>query len=43
MKEIDRITMHTLKEVFDGEATRFTPWLSKHLGLLSEKLNINRT
>ena len=43
MKEIDRITMHTLKEVFDGEATGFTPWLSKHLGLLSEKLNINIT
>lgn len=43
MKEIDRITMHTLKDVFGGEATGFTPWLSKHLGILSEKLNINIT
>ena len=43
MKEIDRITMHTLKEVFEGEATGFTPWLSKHLGLLAEKLYINIT
>lgn len=41
MKEIDRIETHTLKEIFEGEASGFTPWLTKNIGLLSEKLGIN--
>lgn len=41
MKEIDRIETHTLKEIFEGEALGFTPWLTKNIGLLSEKLGIN--
>lgn len=41
MKEIDRIETHSLKEIFDGEATGFTPWLTKNIGILAEKLNIN--
>lgn len=41
MKEIDRIETHSLKEIFEGEATGFTPWLTKNIGLLSEKLGIN--
>ena len=41
MKEIDRIDTHSLKEIFDGEASGFTPWLTKNIGLLADKLNIN--
>lgn len=41
MKEIDRINVHPLKEIFDGEASGFTPWLTKNIGVLAEKLGIN--
>lgn len=40
MKNVERIDEHPLKEVFGGEASGFTPWLVKNIGLLSEKLNI---
>lgn len=41
MKDIEQINTHTLKEIFDGEASGFTPWLTKNIGLLADKLNIN--
>lgn len=41
MKNIERIDVHPLKEIFGSEASGFTPWLAKNIGLLSEKLGIN--
>lgn len=41
MKEIERINIHSLKEVFEGEATGFTPWLTKNIGVLADKLGLN--
>ena len=41
MKEIEQINTHPLKEIFEGEASGFTPWLTKNIGVLSEKLEIN--
>lgn len=41
MKDIERINIHSLKEIFEGEASGFTPWLTKNIWVLSEKLNIN--
>ena len=41
MKDIEQINTHTLKEIFEGEASGFTPWLTKNIGVLSEKLQIN--
>lgn len=41
MKEIDKINIHSLKEVFECEAIGFTPWLAKNIGVLAEKLGLN--
>ena len=41
MKEIEQINTHPLKEIFEVEASGFTPWLTKNIGVLSEKLEIN--
>ena len=40
---VDLGTIHpvTLKELWSGEATHFTPWLAKHLDVLGEKLGMD--
>jgi hypothetical protein len=38
--EFGKIETVPIKEVWPGEATHFTPWLSGNLGVLSDKLGM---
>lgn len=41
MLELGTVTKLSLKELWSGESTQFTPWLSENLALLGEKLGMD--
>ncbi|MBR0836458.1 DUF4268 domain-containing protein [Bradyrhizobium manausense] len=41
MLELGTVKAVSLRELWSGEATHFTPWLSKNLGVLAEKLGMD--
>jgi hypothetical protein len=41
MPELGSLVTLSLKEIWNGEATHFTPWLSQHLDILGEKLGMD--
>src|SRR5271166_2295626 len=41
MPELGKVKTLPLKELWSGESTRFTPWLSENLDILAEKLGMD--